>query len=318
MIYEIISSLWPVLFGISLGYFFGWRKIVGNSDVTILNAFLMRLALPLTLFCAIASTTRGLIFTHWHLALVLLISTVLVYFIVLYIQICRYQLDLGSAAVQALTAASPNYTAIGLPLLTPIFGGQAAIMVAIAITVGTLSTSPLTLTLLDMHVSRGSNVEKRVRLIRQFLIALSTSLRKPIFVGPMLGLLVSLSGLELPSIVEIALLPITQTTGGIGLFLTGLILSAQSLKPSWNAMTSLTVKNLLQPVTAFSIAVLLQVPAHVGLQAMLLTAMPAGFFGLVYGITRGVKPQVAGVTLVLSSITSIASLSFALIWFKLG
>ncbi|WP_445558051.1 AEC family transporter [Ochrobactrum sp. A-1] len=308
----------PVLFGISLGYFFGWSKIVDNSNVTLLNAFLMQLALPLTLFCAIASTSRGSIFTHWHLAVVLLISTVAVYFLVLYIQIYRYRLDLGSAAVQALTTASPNYTAIGLPLLTPIFGGQAAIMVAIAITVGTISTSPLTLTLLDMHISRRSNGGKRVGLIRQFLIALSTSLRKPIFVGPILGLIVSLSGLELPSIVEIALLPITQTTGGIGLFLTGLILSAQSLKLSRNAVTSLTIKNIFQPIMAFIIAVLFQMPAHVSLQAMLLTAMPAGFFGLVYGITRGVRPQVAGVTLVLSSIASIASLSLALIWFKLG
>ena len=318
MIYEIISSILPVLVGISLGYFFGWSKIVDNGNITLLNAFLMQLALPLTLFCAIASTSRGSIFAHWHLAVVLLISTVAVYFLVLYIQIYRYRLDLGSAAVQALTTASPNYTAIGLPLLTPIFGGQAAILVAIAITVGTISTSPLTLTLLDMHVSRRLNGEKRFGLIRKFLIALWTSLRKPIFVGPLLGLLVSLSGFELPSIVEIALLPITQTTGGIGLFLTGLILSAQSLKPNWNAVTSLTMKNLLQPIMAFSIAVLLQMPAYVSLQAMLFTAMPAGFFGLVYGITRGVKPQVAGVTLVLSSITSIASLSLALIWFKLG
>ncbi len=144
-----------------------------------------------------------------------------------------FKLPPGDAAVQTLTSGVPNFASIGLPLLTPFFKAEAGLPVAIAIAIGSVTISPLTIALLEMAKASQAPDKARdepISVTRAFSRALINSIRKPIFLGPILGLIVSLVGIRLPQIFAIAFSPITSATAGVGLFLTGLMLSAQPIK----------------------------------------------------------------------------------------
>ncbi len=309
----IVTALLPVFLVLALGYFAGRRKLVDNQNVSSLNVLLMQFALPLTLFISIAKTPQQVILENGQLALLLALGLIIVYAFAWWMHRKIFNLSLGDAAVQTLTVAFPNFASIGLPLVLPIFGQEASLSVAIAIAVGSVTISPMTLALLELDKARKTADGHSVSAVHQFLVALGHSVRKPIFVGPMLGIVVALLGLKLPSLVGTALGPITAATAGIGLFLTGLMLSAQAIRVDTTVTLGAVLKNLLQPLLVFGLGKLLNVPIAITCQAALLTAIPAGFFGLVFGASSGIRPPVAGATLIVSSISSVITLSIA-IW----
>ncbi|OZI30816.1 transporter [Bordetella genomosp. 10] len=310
----IITALLPVYVGLALGYFAGKRKLVDNQNVSSLNVLLMQFALPLTLFISIARTPHDVIVQNGKLALVIALGLLIVYIPLFITQRRAYKLDIGSSAVQTLTSAFPNFASIGLPLLMPFWGAEAALPVAICIAVGSVTISPLTLAFLDMHTAAESG-DASASAAHRFLVALWHSVRKPIFVGPMLGLIVALAGVHVPAIVGTALTPMTAATAGVGLFLTGLMLSAQPIRIDSNVMLGTLLKNLVQPLIVWALAVLIGLAPTVKAEAILLTAIPAGFFGLVFGASSNVRPAVSGSTLVVSSVFGIVTLSLVIYFF---
>ena len=313
MLNLIVTALLPVFLVLALGYFAGRRKLIDNQNVSSLNVLLMQFALPLTLFISIARTPQSVIVDNASLAIVLALGMVICYVVVGWMQLKVFKLSLGDAAVETLTISFPNFASIGLPLLLPIFGPQAALSVAIAIAVGSVTISPMTIAMLELDKARRADTGHTVSALRQFAVALGHSVRKPIFVGPMLGLVFVLLNLRLPPLVAIGLGPLTTATAGVGLFLTGLMLSAQTIKIGGDVVFGTLVKNLLQPLLVFGLARLLRVSVPIASQAALLTSIPCGFFGLVFGASSGVKTPVAGATLIVSSITGVATLAVA-IW----
>jgi malonate transporter len=312
-LYLIVVALSPVFVVLALGYFAGRRKLIDNANVSSLNVLLMQFALPITLFVSIAKTPKAVIVERGALALVLALSLLVVYLAALWIyrRVCR--LSLGEAAVAALTTAFPNFASIGLPLLVPIFGADAGLPVAVAIAVGSVTISPLTLALLELHKAHETDSANRPRAGRAFLLALRRSVSKPIFIGPMAGLAVALSGLQLPNLVAVALGPLIGATAGIGLFLTGLMVSAQGIRLERRVALGAATKNILQPVLTYALVRLFGMSDVIGTQAVLLSAISCGFFGVVFGASAGVRSSLAGSTLVVSTVASIATLSIAIV-----
>jgi malonate transporter len=313
MLMLIITALLPVFLAIALGYFAGLRKLIDNKNVASLNVMLMQFVLPLTLFVSIAKTPRTVIAQNAPLAVVLALGLCTTFGLVALVQIRLFRLSLGDTAVETLTITFPNFSSIGLPLLLPIFGPEAALTVAIAIAVGSVTISPMTLAMLELHKAHAANSGHAVSPLRQFGLALGRSVRKPIFIGPVLGLLFVLAGLKLSVLTVTAFGPLTAATAGLGLFLTGLMVSAQPIRVGGNVLFGTAVKNVAQPLLVYALALAMGLPIQTAKQTALLTAIPSGFFGLLFGANNGLSPPVAGSTLVFSSLAGIATLGFA-IW----
>lgn len=75
---------------------------------------------------------------------------------------------------------------------------------------------------------------------------------------------------------------------------------------------SVLVANMLRPMLALGLAALFALPPHLRAEAVVLATLPCGFFGLVFGASLGVRPPVAGSTLVFSSLLSALTLAFVL------
>ncbi|MBF4575497.1 AEC family transporter [Frondihabitans sp. VKM Ac-2883] len=310
MALTIASALLPVFFVMALGFFAGKRGIVANSNVADLNHLVMFFALPISLFTAIATTERAVILSNWWLAVVLIIVMLVTYAVVYVVQTKLFRLRPADVAVQTLTTAFPNYAAIGLPLTAAVFGPSAALAVAVAIAAGSVTISPLTLALLEN--ARATVAGEGRSAGRRFAKALGTSVRKPIFVGPVLGLAWSLLALPVPDLLSTTLREIGGVAAGVALFLTGLILSAQAIRITGNVVVSSLVKVVAQPLLGLVVVLVLGVPQPFAAQALLLLAIPSGFFGILFGLGQNVRPAVAGSTLVVSSLLSIATLSVAI------
>ena len=312
MVMLIAKALLPVYVGLALGYFAGKRKMVDNLNVGSLNSLLMQFALPFSLFLAIASTPRGEIVADGRFAIVMVLMMVLTFAPMLWLSRRAFKVDGSAAAVHALTVSFPNVAGVGLPVLIAAFGPRAALPVAIGIAAGAVTISPLTLALLEIAKSDAAGAGKGGSPFATFFSALGRSLRRPIFVGPALGVLVSALGLTPPPLLAASLGPVTACTAGVGLFLTGLMLSAQPIRLDGKVAFSVVIANLLQPLLALGLAVLLGLSMRQRIDAVVMATLPCGFFGLVFGANFGARPAVAGSTLVFSSLLSALTLAAVL------
>jgi malonate transporter and related proteins len=305
MLEMLLASTVPVFFVIALGYLAGWLGNIDNRNVSGLNALVMNYLLPAALFVATLKTPREQLLEHRMLVLVLALSMLAIYGVNYFLQRCLFKLDTRGAAVHSLTVASPNYASVGLPLIASVFGAEYTVCVAIAIAVGSIVVSPLTLVILQT----GEVATKDIPRLHRILRAMVKSLTRPIVVAPTAGTVLAILGVSLPKLVADSLILLGVGAGGVALFLTGLILSSQSLKLNGSVATGTLLKNVLQPLVAAALGTALAVPPLIGREAILLTAVPAGFFGILFGLRHGVVPVEVGSTLIASTILSAATMA---------
>jgi malonate transporter len=216
-------------------------------------------------------------------------------------------LGAGENAVQSLSVGFPNFAAVGLPLLGSVMGPGSAVSVAASVAAGSVFISPLALSVLEARgKAAGSSPGPIVN-------ALSHSVSKPVVIAPMAGLVVALLGIHLNEVVSHALNLIGATAAGLACFVTGLVLSAQPLRLDANVAVGVLMKNIVLPLVACAIALALGMSGEIAREAILLTALPAGFFGMLFGLNYGVRSQAIGSTLTLSYLVSVITLTAAIL-----
>jgi malonate transporter len=203
----------------------------------------------------------------------------------------------GFCQIWRLTARRSSHAAV--------FGAADTIYVALAIAGGPIVLSPPTLAILETN--EAPTGERNLGVV---LRALGGSFLKPIVLGPLAGIAFSLLGIPLPEAVSHSFDLIGQAAGGVGLFLTGLILSAQRIELDRNVLSGTLLKNVAQPLFAVGLILALPMNWHTARAALLLSALPSGFFGV--GLRYGLNSHVAGSTLIVSSLASVATLTVAL------
>jgi malonate transporter and related proteins len=305
----IADALCPVFFVLFLGFFAGYRKLVDNKNVAQLNHTLMNFALPCSLFVAIARTSSAILLKQDRLVLALALAMVLVYALTWVLERHLFHADRNNAAVQSLTVSFSNNVAVGLPLLASVFGPEGTVAVAAAIAVGAVVISPVTLVILEAETERA----KTLPVSRRLAHAMIQSFKRPVVVAPLAGMAVSLVGVHLPDLAGRMLTLLGQSSAGLALFLTGLILSAQPFRLGASAATGVFLKNIGQVAIMFALVRMLHLPMPAARQAIVLAAVPAGFFGTVFGARYGVASIEASSTLIASTLFSVVTLSIVIV-----
>ena len=139
--------------------------------------------------------------------------------------------------------------------------------------------------------------------------ALWRALTKPIVIAPVFGTALSLSGLKLNPVLDASLLLVGQAAGGVALFLTGLILSAQPFRLDWKVTQATIVSNVIRPLLAVALVLVFPVPTEIAKVSILLAALPSGFFGILFGVNYKLDSAQAGSMLIASTVFSIVSLA---------
>lgn len=303
----ILLALAPVFFVMALGFGAGKFGIVENHHVDGFNTFIMSFALPAALFAATASASRNELLTQAPLFAVLG-GVMLVVYLAWY-SIARLFLATrpASASVQALTVSFPNLGGVGLPIASILLGQTGPVSVAVAMAAGSILVSPITLVIAEMDCRQveGADQTPRARTMR----ALGRALKKPIVLGPALGILFSLCGLTLNPVIEACLTVLGQTAPGLALFLTGLILSGQSFEFDWKIVGATALADIVRPLLAAAVVLVLPVSAEIAKTAILFAAVPAGFFGILFAVSYRLDSPTVGSMVTGSTLVSAVTMA---------
>jgi predicted permease len=305
MIQLLANSLVPIFVGLLFGYAAGLLKIVDNKDVKGLVSFLMTFALPCSLFVIIARTPRQLLWGQAMVAVVLAIVYVAVFVATYYVSRNLGKDTAANSAVLALTLGFPNHAGVGIPLLLAVYGPEASVSVAVGLAVGAITITPITLTILESGTSAGRTLSPAARI----RISLWRALQKPVFWAPVLGVLAAVVKFHMPIYLDKSLTMLGDATEGTALFVTGLITSAQRFNLNWGVGCAVLGKNVIQPALCLAVALLLGMPLEETRFVVLLSAIPSGFFGILFGKGFDATPEVASSSLVASTVLSIVTLA---------
>jgi predicted permease len=285
-----------------------------NQNVRTLITFVMSFAIPCSLFLAIASTPRAALREQAAAGLVLAIVYVVLYAVSFVWTRSRENLNASDSSVVALTLGFPNSAAVGLPLLASVFGSRATVTVATSLAIGSITVSPITLAILERSrrgsagVS-GTGLSGKSSALRQITLSLIHSCKRPIVWAPLLGLAFSCADLTLPSFIHRSLAVMGSAADGSALVLTGLVVSAQKFEIRGNTLIAVLLKNVLQPAIALGICMLIHLNIEQTRYVTLISAMPCGFFGVVFGRDFDSNPKLASSGLIASYLVGVGSLA---------
>ena len=303
MIILLTNALIPIFFGLLLGYSAGRFQVIDNDNVRSLITFVMSFAIPCALFLAIARTPRAALTEQGTTAILLTVVYATVYAVCFLWTRSRLKLSSSDSSVVALTMGFPNSAAVGLPLLTSVFGAQSKVTVALSLAVGAITVTPVTLAILESVKCKQSLSLLRIGS------AILLAFKRPVLWAPVLGIVFSCTGLNLPSFVNRSLGVMGAAADGSALVLTGLVVSAQSFKIGSDALVSVFLKNALQPALALGLGIAMHLSLEQLRFATLICAMPCGFFGVVFGKNVEANPRLASSSLMASYILGVASLA---------
>jgi malonate transporter and related proteins len=293
----LADALVPIFAGLLLGFCAGlWRKM-DNQDVKTLITFVMSFAIPCSLFLAIAGTPRGALRAQAAPALVLAVVYFVLYGLSFLWTRSKENHNNADSSVVALTLGFPNSAAVGLPLLASVFGPQSTVTVATSLAIGSITVSPITLAVLE---SNGNSARGNAAL-KTFAFAVARSFKKPIVWAPLLGLVFSLTGADLPSFVHRTLVVMGSASG--------LVVSSQRFEIGPSTLFAVLLKNAFQPAIALGLCVLLHLPTEAMRYVVLISAMPCGFFGMVFGKGFGSSPKLGSSGLIASYLFGIGTLA---------
>lgn len=305
MIELLANSLVPIFIGLIFGYAAGSRKVVDNKDVKTLVSFLMIFALPCYLFVTMASTPRELLWDQAKPALVFAILYVALFVAIYYVSRHLIKDNAANSAVLALTLGFPNAAAVGIPLLLAVYGPRASVTVAVALAVGAITITPITLAILQSGASGDETLSHAARV----RASVWSAFRNPVFWAPLLGIVIAVIQLHVPVYLEKGLVILGAATEGTALFVTGLIVSAQRFTLNWSVFWAVIAKDVIQPALCLVVVFPLAMPLEQTRYVVLLSAIPCGFFGILFGEGFDATPEVASSSLIASTVLGIFTLA---------
>lgn len=305
----ILMALVPVFFVLLLGYAAGKFHIVDNLHVDALNALVMDFALPASLFAATASASRREMIEQIPLFLVLGVTMLLLYLAWYFAARSFSKVSRSEASLQALTIGFPNLAGVGLPIMTSVVGPTGTVPVAVALAAGSILISPLTLIIAEMGAAKARGEQMAAR---QILMAIWRAITKPVVLAPALGIVFSLSDVSLDALAHASLALIGSSAAGVALFLTGAILSAQSFRLDWKITAATVASDIVRPLLAVAVIRVIPVAPDAAKTAILLAAVPSGFFGILFAVNYRLDSARAGSMVIASTAFSVVTLAIAI------
>jgi len=285
----LVDTLIPIFAGLLLGYVAGRHGTMDNRNVRNLIALVMSFAIPCALFSTIIGSSRADLLRHVPAALMITLVFCALY-LISYIWARRVLgMSLSDASVLALTIGFPNSAAIALPLFKGAYGPESIITAALSIAIGSITISPLTLALLEADKQSGG----RGISIKQILRSFPSALLRPVVWAPLLALVGVFLNIHLPSFVAGTLTTLGSAATGSALILTGLVVSAQSFRFTGAVAITTLLKLVVQPLFALCMMLLFRMDHNDLRNITVISAIPGGFFGLVFGKGFNATPEAA-------------------------
>jgi predicted permease len=128
--------------------------------------------------------------------------------------------------------------------------------------------------------------------------------------APILGLILVLAGVTLPSLAKGSIKQIGDTTGGVALFTLGVLLSPLKIRVDLATIAVVLLKNLVMPAIAFALSRLFGLDGLLTKGAIIAAACPAATIGAMFSAKFQIGQKTVPAEILASNIVGIASMAF--------
>ncbi|NOZ32494.1 MAG: AEC family transporter [Alphaproteobacteria bacterium] len=215
----------------------------------------------------------------------------------------------GHSVICGFSASFTNTVLLGIPIVHRAWGDEALVVVFSIISLH--AAIMFSVAVITMEVSRrdGATPGQTALRVGRGLVG------NALLWGVALGVLVNISGLELPETVDSVTGILAASVIPVALFGLGAALNEYKLRSSWVLATMLTgVKLVVHPLIVWVLMVpLLGAPMELVRPAVLLSAMPAGLNSYIFATYYKRSTSVAANSVLISTVLGLISISVWLV-----
>ena len=301
MVVTILIGVQPVALVIALGWLSGRVGLLRHADADVLATFVIRFALPFSLFGGAFDTPPDKL-ANIGLWLCLAFGLMSTYIIALGVGCFIFKRDLRTATMQALVCAFPDLVYFGAPILLAMFGPIGFLAVAMGNLVTGLQILPLTTMLTNVSDRKEAGETGSWVILGNSLLSAVT---KPIVWLPILGAGLSASHVTLPGPVLTDIDTVGRAASGVELFALGLMLNGEPFAINANVLTNIGIKNFLNPALMALGAVALNLDTDSARQAVITGALPTATAAAMFAVNNKTYTAEATSTILISTILGI-------------
>ena len=215
----MISAIAPVIFIIALGYCAGRNKDFDAHQTKGFSRLALRYALPVALFLGMAQFNKSLLLQQGPVIVIMVLGYSL-FFLASYLILRMKKFGKTEAILLGYTVSSTAAPIYGLTVLVPIYGLQTGSGV---VGLAALVTNLVQVSVAVFMLQSASMAEGQAASISTIL---KDTLKNPLVWAPVLGAVISVSGITLPDITISTLKPLAVCVAAVAIFACGLILSS--------------------------------------------------------------------------------------------
>ncbi|WP_372765805.1 AEC family transporter [Pseudoalteromonas sp.] len=305
----MFSSLFPLVVLVVLGYLTMRKGRVNQGTISDLSNITFSCLFPLFLFINIAEAklSGALSYTVF---LTFYGAVIITFFITYFVSPRVFKKENEASAVHALGSTYSNTVIVGLPILISLISPNVTALVFLIISFH----SAMLFAAASFLTSITTNKAFEVKL---FFIELC---KNPLLVGIYTGLLVNLTGVELPEFISKTLHLMTTPALTLALFILGANLYQYRIVGSVGQIVFAScVKLLLLPLSTLLIADgVFQLSSDIILILVVLTACPTGVNAYIVACQQNQGQSVVAGTVVMSTLLSVITIPAWLLILEYG
>jgi predicted permease len=305
----VLNAALPIFALIGTGFLCGRFGVFSQSAADSLNRFAIYLALPALIFIAMSRITPAEV-KQAGFSLAFAGGIAVTFAIGFALSRWRGQ-SVANSSIEGLDAGYSNVGFMGIPLCLLVFGPDSlpAAVIATLFTGCVLFLSAIVIIEFDLQSGAG-----RAGTARKVLLAL---LSNPLFLAPVAGLSVGLTGFAMPVPLERFASLLGGAASPCALICIGLFLAQEKLVPENVSAIALLVflKLVVQPAaTAILVLHVFDVPPLWARAAILLSALPIGSGPFTIAKLYGLPAGVSSGAILASHLVSVVTVSALVAW----
>lgn len=310
---QIFAITLPIYAAIAIGYLIVAKGWFTASDMRVLGKYVLNIALPALLFNAVASRDIAEVFHPGYILVFLLggLATIAA----AWIWFTLTGADKARRAVAIMGSTCPNSGFIGYPVMLLTFPDIAGVILALNMLVENFILIPTCLILMDLARSSSSH-----SIAHTIVKALWGVLRRPMVLGLLLGLIVSLMQVPIPDMVNRLFFMLAASASALSLIvvggsLVGLKLTGNQARALQVAVAKLLLHPALVALAAMALPLLglAALPPDMYAAVILSAAMP--MFGIYTVLAQELDLETtASLAMLAATSLAFATLSLFLIW----
>ena len=296
----------PVFLLMVLGWWCSRSGLLEESSASALNRYVYYIAVPALMFTSTVSVNIQTILRWDFIAVFLGGSAIAVAMVFLGWRRLQLEAPLDWTVV-ALNSAWANTVYMGVPIFYFLFGDRGTLPVIIATLASNLVFILVLALMSELQSSEGGVLKKLKTLVIQAL------LKNPVMMAPILGMLVSVSGISLPAAIITPMDMLAPSAAPVALFALGMSLSGLKVRQAGFDLAWLTlVKLIIHPLATWGLALLLNLDPYWTASAVLLSSLPTGAMVYVLAQQYNTRVTLSSATIMVTTIFSVITLALLL------